>query len=763
MAKDINQMSDLDMLFARLVLPSGSAAKAASRPASSTAQGPSLLETFMNTDPTPSNSIPHSTTASHQFPSSTSKVTLESLFASAVDSTTSSHLAGTKSMSKTKIALNGHRSTLATTKTGLALLDDIFASASTSSNTTPSGSHLENNDESSESLSVSEDADQPETIEIHSPRPQAPLSLASMFDAAAVDSSPSPSIIPGLGLGLQHMEPAVQEAHPMIFTQQVIDNLLGQGGSMTFRNEPVSSSDRVLNPRSVPTQVNDSKQKGAQNEVLDRLGSGSQTQHHLHLKAGDVSGDVTPRVAVNDIQPIDANKVPLNMHNSLAFSPDPVIPSSVNETANIDYPAFDDDDDEEEAILELDFSDTLALSDLRVFENKERALREQIIERKVASRNASRSTTPAIASQIEVTPLKARSILNGVSNKQILVSTPPPVASQMQAPSTFFGAAVVNPSKVNPTDTSARPSTPASNKKVTIPVTPPTPTSTSAVSATLDGASPSSTKKKTRRGRGKGKDKNREGSPVSEARSRSAVDEPEISPLGAVPEEVQLNGKLAERSGGPTTSVENTPAEINGMTVKDSLDMPSRIKDCLHSALSEKTIDVESKEGLVEFVVKLLQTDRVFVDDLWNAWEGNVGSSVAQVAPHEKHSSPPANTPPSSSETASSLVDEPIQSHETALSAPQLILTQSAPAMLPTLANGARSDVPDLESESSLPASPELQDADNSFMPPMVRDVISLEAERTVIDASAEMGEAPAEGNVDFAQEEETYLVESIL
>ncbi|KAE9409406.1 hypothetical protein BT96DRAFT_913526, partial [Gymnopus androsaceus JB14] len=588
MANSSNQMSDLDALFAKLAKPANSMD---TESGSVLGQRPSLIETLMGSDTSSSSTVvPSTVTTSHhlslpQSLSAANNVTLESLFASARDSAPPSkgseirvepnsrrskrgheHLKDNPVSSRRVENLAGFSAATATNSTGLALLNDIFASASSIA----PPAEIEDLIDDPLFTNTPADTDGPETIEIHSPRPHAPLSLASMFDAAAADASPC--------LGLDRIEPAIRRQHPIMLTQQVMDTLLRNGGSMDLEYpedaSPILDNAQRLNGHDIISKAtsqgaraSDVEPEEVRRTLLDMIGLGPRAQSRTHSYSED-SGDITPRVAPSDV-PLETNS--LHLHTSGES-----LISSNHHTQVTD--GNDDEDEEEEAILELDFSDTRALSDLRVFENKERALREQ-------RKTASRSATPAV-----------QTLVSSVAKN---------VVQPMDAEQETSATAV------------SRPTTPAAQIS---PSASGTPTGT-----------PSSTKKKTRRGRGKGRDKDRgeskEGSPAPDVHSHNVSSIPAVGDVFAAPGDigtlvadamVKINGRVCETSPSDDSPVDDESTRI----LKDNPEVPSaQIKECLSSALSRRTFKVNSKEDLVDLAVKLLQTDNTFVDNLWHAWE----------------------------------------------------------------------------------------------------------------------------------------------
>ncbi|KAF5343586.1 hypothetical protein D9757_002101 [Collybiopsis confluens] len=726
MARDPNQLSELDTLFSKLIKPSALAAS----DASTTVQGSLLLDVLMSNE---SNSQLQATTAIQDPPSSSSEVTLESLFASSVDSTVpSSHVSpktrsktlsqstedppvlsnSTSSNSQMSIAVARPGAVPAPAKTGLALLDDIFASASSVTSSSEYSHPL--------SASALEDGDQPETIEIHSPRPQAPLSLASVFDTATSGSLLSPNKMSGHGLALQPMGPAIGQTPPMIFTKQVVEDLLVQGGFLTLQHKSASFPDQALDHQSILSSRKDFIGTEAR-KPLDLF----LTQKGQNPRGGDTSGDITPRIASTH-----------SKHNSgdLRLNPEPSLVSGIVSsihTMTIVHPsAFDDVNDEEETILELDFSDTRALSDLQVFELKERALREQILERKVASRNASRSTTPFVTSHLDPIPAKAKISLSGTN----VLGDKKQAASQVL--STEETIDFTGPTRP---DTSGQ-----TAQRLNVADIPSNQT-TSSIMDTPTGKSLLSTKKKTRRGRGKQRDKERDESSSLDSYEHSGVEGTDVPPIVGLFEEIKTSGELSEQIK-PSTSVETVSSEI------DKSHIPGvclKIKDCLHSALSGKSFNVANKQGLVELAVNLLQTDGTFVDNLWNAWMERVTSP----------SSPDTSVPLSVATPNATLVMSPNALSDKRSSCSEAMLQLPQPiSKLTDIAHSDSSHSISTPSNVILPLPP----ADHSLIPPMVRDVASLEDERALAGASIDEEGSPHKSDVNFALEE-CHVIESML
>lgn len=306
--------------------------------------------------------------------------------------------------------------------------------------------------------------------------------------------------------------------------------------------------------------------------------------------------------------------IPLEQ-NSLHLHTESLISSS----NNLSLTSYEDnpltDEDEDEAILELDFSDTRALSDIRVFENRERALREQ---RKMASRSA----TPAVQAATGATTKTPFYTSVVGEQKYVPVGTPPPPAAIQHV--SFTEA---KPTKLEQiADAPVRPATPiqTSQQKVTVststPATPPTQTPITEAPV----GTPSSSKKKTRRGRGKARDKDRgeskDGSPTPDAPSRGAshvavennINGAIIKDIFTAPGDdstflsdvvVKKTFKINSKVRQSSTSNDN-PVEVS-TEFSESPSLP--MKECLSVALSRRKSQVKSKEDLVEFALTLLQ------------------------------------------------------------------------------------------------------------------------------------------------------------
>ncbi|KAJ3986316.1 hypothetical protein F5890DRAFT_1005160 [Lentinula detonsa] len=419
MANGSNQVSDLNILFAKLVQPSASTDEANAEsgygPALPMSRGPLIPESSMgNGSLSNPASNPISMAVAHPPPvdqTTSTKLTLEGLFASVTSipvdhqvydapnhrnaedgfnhkhhqrSSPHSHSSSMPLATiKTQAGNAAHYSASPVKNTGLALLNDIFASASTSglasSIISPSDSILQENicseieHHSTSVLStIATSRDEPETIEIYSPRPQAPLSLATMFDAAVCDGTRSPS---GLGLDVTSIEQdAGREGHQTILTQRVLDTLLDTGGSM----DPEHDDDVKANTPNTPSEMN-AEPEEVRRRLLHMIGLGSSS--HFPYSHPKSNGDVTPR-AIHKETPEPATTSSFGVPESLQHSTSHT-DVSFADTEDV----FDEGDEDDEPIVELDFSDTRALSDIHVFENRERVLREQLIERKAASRN----------------------------------------------------------------------------------------------------------------------------------------------------------------------------------------------------------------------------------------------------------------------------------------------------------------------------------------------------------------------------------------
>ncbi|KAJ3767027.1 hypothetical protein FB446DRAFT_356988 [Lentinula raphanica] len=417
------QVSDLNTLFARLAQPSVSGRAVNAEPGSSSPSTmndqPSMLENLMGQRDSIRPVLRSSFMSSSHLPrddlSIPTKITLEGLFASVLKSPVDNESSNSPLNQNTEDGSIPDRQSRShsesfhgsiapettrlpagddpdyrkspATRTGLALLNDIFASASNShpvsSGAIPSTSQSHGNFDTENQHALasvrpanSDTQDEPETIEIYSPRPQAPLSLASMFDAAALDDRSTP--ITGLGLEVN----GVEHDHQTILTQSVLDTLLGTGGSMNRENDRSQ-----VDIREEPVEMDGAEVEGVKRRrLLHIIGlRGSSQSPHGQTNA---NGNITPRGALDD----SAESGPSSYAEPVLLNQS--VPQTAVSFADTEIMFAEEDDDE--PIVELDFSDTQALSDIRVFERRERVLREQLIERRVASRNASRSTTPAV-------------------------------------------------------------------------------------------------------------------------------------------------------------------------------------------------------------------------------------------------------------------------------------------------------------------------------------------------------------------------------
>ncbi|KAF9066078.1 hypothetical protein BDP27DRAFT_1449928 [Rhodocollybia butyracea] len=691
MANPANHVSDLEKLFSKLVKPS-------------------VLQS--NSSPVPTEGTLTSGPSSQP---SSNKVTIESLFASArISPSNETQNAARKSRTKPSrkiepldefsgsVLLGSSKAqagrgeslpaTTSTNNTGLALLNDIFASASSSSIVMPERAAYP----TSEPAAV----DEPEAIEIHSPRPQAPVQLASMFDAAAVPS-PSPAAVSGLGLGLEHVGTGRQR-RPAI----------------ADFDEPIPLLDSLSAGQAISTATAESRPDEVRRKLLDMIGLGSKVQSYSHNHL-EVSGDATPRVG-----PVAG--LPRQVSNG------------GSEYSGLNDDDDDDDDDDDEAILELDFSDTHALSDLRVFERREQALREQLLERRTASRNASsrnvsRSTTPAVSDPNAVIASKANNV-HGSSLKGFLPFAGKWTAAQPVGVDTDKAATMTSTS-LGPAR-SITPIQPSRETTANVPVTPPA----AVAVASPPAGSPSSTRKKTRRGRGRGK----------EGESKENL-ERSLSPTQRVKTSVVPNG---DQVSDPASAANVSEALANGVPANPDID---RVVQCLSSVLSLQTIKVECKEDLTAVTLRLLQTDTRFVDELWNAWNARAISMTNQSSSDDAAVNSTFNSQ-----------QEQIALNRTASpSTPPLKLARSASAVLelPTLATAATS-------LQTFEYSQLNTDKSSVSIPPMVMDVESVEAARERkenqnkrVDVDVNMEEQLIEAGevAAFDKEEENDVVESML
>ncbi|KAJ4499350.1 hypothetical protein C8R41DRAFT_61256 [Lentinula lateritia] len=819
MAGSSNQISDLNMLFAKLVQPPTSVAEASSEVRSSLASSkkrvPSFLETLMGS-PEPT-AIPATMTASHQPPvkePKSMKITLEGLFASAINPTRdNSAYDPQKNQYKPDSYVWDHRQqslpdvdnsmTLAKTQTrgdplrhivstsentGMALLNDIFASASatvlTSSTSIIAPSDpisFQNNVSSASNQSTpplptnaSKHTDEPETIEIYSPRPKAPLSLASMFDAAVRDATPSPSTELGLGLSLDGIQENVMQGNQMMLTKQVLDTLLETGGSMDLDTQDYRSNGHLVAEADTSSyataEVNGAEPEEIRRKLLDMIGLGTASLPHPPA----TNGDATPRVLLKNIPPLTSNSLP----TSAGFLKQPTQPADVS-FAETDY-AFNEGDDDDEAIVELDFSDTRALSDLRAFENRERALREQLVERRAASRSASRSTTPAVLNHGPI-PNKAKVNLKGPDvsgvdlkteahafalngeNRYAPYALSPSTALPSTLPQITSSKVILHP--VTPAEIPRKISAPIADT----PVTPPVPTTIAQKTPT---GSPS--KKKTRRGRGRGKEKERqskEGSPVPNMQSESishAMGSVTSEDIDGQPD-VETKGMAMEESSVPSSSSHNNDSLIYS-------EVSSQINTSLSFVLSEKDkYQVSNREELAELATRLLQvrrhfsishfiiktrlqTDRNFVDELWRAWkgsnekfatisEGNISTVIASMTS-------PVEVCDANTENGDQKSESPYPT------LPHIALTHSAPAKLPTLIDGSSSVLFD----AVRPVSPQ-SDFQHTLSglpsPAIINNGKVIEAERQGDPAIIE--EENSLDTVDFGDADESHVVERLL
>ncbi|KAJ3997891.1 hypothetical protein F5050DRAFT_1340346 [Lentinula boryana] len=266
-----------------------------------------------------------------------------------------------------------------------------------------------------------------------------------------------------------------------------------------------------------------------------------------------------------------------------------------------------------------------------------------------------------------------------------------------------------------------------------------TPAQTNTANQKTPTGSPS--KKKTRRGRGRGKDRDRgeskEGSPVpvingtlvSNTTGNAAPNDTVTVVTGQ--QEAQINDKAQDELS------ETSPSPNNGLLT--DANAFSELNMSLTSALMERETRLNSKEELAELALRLLQTDKNFVDALWRAWKSSQEKS-AEILKDNIIQATMSLTPAAEASTIASVEHG------------HFALTKSAPATLPTLADGTGSALSD---PAISPASLHSDPLSESII--TVKDTMGIETER---ERSTSIGQSKTQ---EFWDEEESHVVESLL